>query len=112
MDNKELLKIIEEEIENTKLESTKIINISDYSTVTDYQIITTATSTRHAISSAKKIILKLKKLGIKPESDGIEQGDWIVLDCNSIFLHIFLKPIREKYNLESFFQELKNLSIN
>tara|TARA_Y100000590_G_scaffold399875_1_gene483518 strand:+ start:381 stop:569 length:189 start_codon:yes stop_codon:yes gene_type:complete len=44
---------------------------------------------------------KLKKIGIKcPNPEGRPQCDWVIVDANSIIIHLFRPEIREQYNLE------------
>ena len=42
----------------------------------------------------------LSKKNIKVKIEGIEQSEWVLIDCNSVIVHIFLPEIRSYYNLE------------
>lgn len=44
-------------------------------------------------------------------ADGINKGEWIVLDLEQIIIHIFRKDLREKYNLEKLFKDAEKLKI-
>jgi len=73
----------------------------------DYFLLCSAHSTKHAQGLADYVTLELEKIGIMPLSvEGMEQGNWIVLDYGSIVVHIFYEPIRRLYNLEELWLDL------
>jgi ribosome-associated protein len=73
----------------------------------DYFLLCSAHSTKHAQGLADYLTLELEKIGIMPLSvEGMEQGNWIVLDYGSIVVHIFYEPIRRLYNLEELWLDL------
>lgn len=73
----------------------------------DYFLLCSAHSTKHAQGLADYVTLELEKIGIIPLSvEGMEQGNWIVLDFGSIVVHIFYEPIRRLYNLEELWLDL------
>lgn len=46
-------------------------------------------------------------MGIKPIGiEGIELGQWIVLDYNTVVVHIFYDPIRKIYALEELWMDI------
>ncbi|MFC2112787.1 ribosome silencing factor [Bacteroidota bacterium] len=71
-------------------------------TVCEFFIITHADSTTQVKSIAKHIENSLKeKFGIRAyHSEGYENAQWVLLDYNSILVHVFLENIREYYKLE------------
>lgn len=40
--------------------------------------------------------------------DGAFRGEWIVIDCEDIIIHIFTEQARIKYNLEKLWKDSKN----
>lgn len=47
-----------------------------------------------------------KKIGVRPYNyDGYQNSQWIVIDYGSIFAHIFLPDLRERYNLEQLWND-------
>ena len=84
-----------------KAEDIVIINMKEKVDFTDFFIICNTHSTRHAQGLADYIIFELEKLGIKPIGvEGLELGQWIVLDYDVVVVHIFYEPIRKVYDLE------------
>lgn len=70
--------------------------------VTDYFIICTGTSDRHVQSLAESVVEEMKKHGERPlNQEGIQAGEWVLLDYVNIVIHIFQRETREFYRLES-----------
>lgn len=77
------------------------IDLKGKTGIADYMIIASGTSSRHASSLADKLIKLMKEsYDYIPMSEGMEQGDWILVDVGDIIIHIFREEIRELYNLE------------
>jgi ribosome-associated protein len=101
MDVERLKDLIIKLLEDKKGEEILPINLRKKVDFTDYFLLCSAHSTKHAQGLADYVTLELKKIGIMPLSvEGMEQGNWIVLDYGSIVVHIFYEPIRRLYNLE------------
>lgn len=82
------------------------IDMEGKSSLTDFIIICHGTSTAHTKGIADKIELSLKQQSILPLGiEGRENGEWILLDYNSIIVHIFLQEIREYYQLEALYDD-------
>ena len=65
-------------------------------------VVCTATSNRHAISVADKLITAVKAVGIRPFNSIEDQNEtgWILVDLLDIVVHIMLAETREFYSLE------------
>lgn len=69
--------------------------------IADIMIICTGTSNRHVITIAQNILKKFCNLGLKPYGlEGINIGDWILIDLGDIIIHIMNKENRKLYALE------------
>lgn len=81
---------------------------------TDYLIIASATSDRHAIAVADSVEEHLQKeLGEKPISvEGRTWGRWVLLDYGNIVVHIFQRPVREYYQLERLYIDAPRLPLD
>ncbi|KJV65526.1 MULTISPECIES: ribosome silencing factor [Ehrlichia] len=76
------------------------INISSKSNLAEYLIIASGESSYHVKSLAERIrkeIKPYKKLSI----EGLKDGNWVVLNCYNILVHIFRPEVREYYQLEN-----------
>jgi ribosome-associated protein len=84
------------------------LDVKGISTLTDYFVIAEGNVDRHVIALAKEIVKKLKEQEIYPSHiEGLEQGDWIVVDYMEIVVHIFKPGFREKYRLEELWNDGK-----
>ncbi len=101
MDVERLKDLIIKLLEDKKGEEILPIDLRKKVDFADYFLLCSAHSTKHAQGLADYVTLELEKIGIMPLSvEGMEQGNWIVLDYGSIVVHIFYEPIRRLYNLE------------
>jgi ribosome-associated protein len=101
MDVERLKDLMIKLLEDKKGEEILPIDLRKKVDFADYFLLCSAHSTKHAQGLADYVTLELEKIGIMPLSvEGMEQGNWIVLDYGSIVVHIFYEPIRRLYNLE------------
>ena len=101
MQIEELLTVVNAELEERKGENITTIDVKGRTSFTDFMILVTATSERHAKSLGDYVIEKVKSHKIKPlgvEGDGT--SEWVLLDLGDIILHIMTAQARELYQLE------------
>jgi len=79
----------------------------------DYFIILNGTSGRHIRAIAEAITEELLKNRIKPLASGQsqEESEWVLLDFQTVIVHIFSKPMREFYSLERLWQDASKVRI-
>jgi ribosome-associated protein len=88
------------------LDSDKAINIVSIplkgkTTIADYMLIATGTSSRHVSGMAQKLRDKLStERKIKARVEGLESGDWAIVDAGDVMVHLFREEVREFYDLE------------
>lgn len=96
-----ILNTIAQVIFDKKGMNTLILDVTQISTVTDYVVIAEGNVDRHVIAIAQAIVETLKPLGMTSYSaEGLQNGDWIVLDFYSIMVHLFMPGMRDRYQLE------------
>lgn len=102
MNGLELSKKIAGYLDNKKAQDIKIIKIDDLTVVTDYIVIATGTSTTQVKSLADEVDFMVnKELGIAPARvEGYESKNWILLDYETVIVHVFHPQAREYYNLD------------
>lgn len=77
------------------------INMRKMSSVCDYFIIASGTSTTHVTAIADSIEKKMKDEGQRLwHTEGAREASWILLDFSDVVAHIFLEPTRKFYDLE------------
>ncbi len=89
-------------IKERKAERPVIFNVGELTSITDYFLIASGTSTRQVQAIAKHLQRKMKEKGfIAYGVEGEREGHWILLDYGDVVIHIFYEPVRELYDLES-----------
>ena len=92
--------------ENKALE-VKTINLKNKTSIADFMIIASGTSSRHIQALSKILLDELKKKGINNcHLEGQNSSDWKLIDAKDIIVHIFHPEKRRFYNLERMWSEL------
>tara|TARA_B110000879_G_C10787992_1_gene361585 strand:- start:209 stop:571 length:363 start_codon:yes stop_codon:yes gene_type:complete len=101
MEFKELKKHILNELDELQAADTKEIDVYGITSITDLFIICSGRSTRHVKAIASKLVEKLKHISEPAMSiSGMETGEWALIDCGDMIVHIMTKDVRAFYNLE------------
>ena len=88
-------------LEDAKAVDINIIELAGKSSMADYMVIASGTSSRHISYIAEKLKEEIKKkYSINCNIEGTEGGDWVVLDALDAVVHIFRPEIRDIYKLE------------
>lgn len=103
-----MLNTIAQIVYNKKGFNTLALDVQGLSTITDFLLIAEGNVDRHVISMARSIIEELSEQGEEPlHTEGLQTGDWIVLDYGQIMIHLFKPGLRDKYSLERLWSESK-----
>lgn len=79
----------------------KLLNLKNVSSMCDYFVIASGSADVHVKAIAKTVLTGLAEVGHKPiHNEGSKEGNWIVLDCFDVIVHIFHEPTRQFYALE------------
>ena len=106
--NNELLQKIIKILDDKKGLDIKYLEIKDVTTITDYFVIASGTSSTHIKSLADNVEYELKQNGIYPNKvEGYETGTWILMDYGDVVVHIFTEQERQNYNIEKLWEEMK-----
>ena len=83
------------------------IDLEGKSSVADYMIIASGTSSRHIQALSEQVFEKLKNNGIANcKIEGKESSDWKLVDGIDLIVHIFNPEKRKFYELEKIWSEL------
>ena len=103
----DLKKIVINTLDINKAQDIVTIDLKDKSSMADYMIIASGTSSRHIQSLSEQILEKLKDNGIKDSKiEGKESAEWKLIDGIDIIVHIFQPEKRKFYELEKIWSEL------
>ncbi len=98
-----LVRVIIQGMLDNKAKEIVSMNLKEIETaVCDYFIICNGTSNTHISSIANSVIDETtKSLKDKPfNKEGLENGEWILLDYGNVVAHVFQKKTRDFYNIE------------
>jgi ribosome-associated protein len=91
-----------------KADYIKILDVSSRLVITDYFIIIGAKNSKLTKRIEEEIELNLKKHGLYAISiDGINEGNWILMDYDEFVIHIFTDEYRLYYDLERLWRDSK-----
>jgi len=98
-------------LEDKKALDITVCNTSALKKSVDFYILATATSVAHAKALADYIIENALKLNLTQtyNKEGLVTSDWVVVDFEDCFVHIYTKETREKYNVEKLVNEGNNI---
>ena len=98
----ELKQMALDALEDLKAEEITVIDVKDKTTVTDWIIVATGSSSRHVKSIANSVIVAAKESGKPPlGSEGEDDGEWVLVDLGDVIVHVMQRQVREFYDLES-----------
>jgi ribosome-associated protein len=96
-----LTQLVREAIEEIKGLDLKFIDVRELTTITDYMVVCTGTSNRHVKSIAENIIRCAKEAGYRPLGvEGIDAGEWVLVDLGDVVAHVMQIQTRAFYQLE------------
>ena len=97
----ELTKLAIAALEDMKGINIEIIDVAPLTSIADHMVICTGTSNRHVKALADSVMQKASEAGVGwPRSQGLEQGDWALVDLNGTIVHIMQASARATYQLE------------
>ncbi|QKX01343.1 ribosome silencing factor [Wolbachia endosymbiont of Dipetalonema caudispina] len=76
-----------------------IFNVQNKTIIAKYMVIASGNSNRHVKALAEDIINNLK-LYDKIDVEGMEHGNWVIVNFQNIMVHIFRSEVRKYYKIE------------
>ncbi len=106
-ENLDLKKIIVKTLDSNKALDIVSIDLKDKSSIADYMIVASGTSSRHIQSLSEQVLEKFKTYGLKNcKIEGKDSAEWKLVDGIDIVVHIFNPEKRKFYELEKIWSEL------
>ena len=106
-ENLDLKKIIIKTLDSNKALDIVSIDLKDKSSIADYMIVASGTSSRHIQSLSEQVLEKFKTNGLKNcKIEGKDSAEWKLVDAIDIVVHIFNPEKRKFYELEKIWSEL------
>ena len=103
----DLKQIIINTLDINKAQDIVSIDLKDKSSMADYMIIASGTSSRHIQALSEQVLEKLKDNGVQNSKiEGKESNEWKLVDGIDLIIHIFHPEKRKFYELEKMWSEL------
>jgi len=96
-------------LEDLKGKDIVSLDVSEFSDVMDTLVICTGTSNRQVKSLADNVVEEGKKIGLRPIGvEGMEQGEWVLVDYGDLVVHVMQADVRSFYDLEKLWSMTPN----
>jgi len=103
----DLKNIVINTLDINKAEDIVTIDLKGKSSMADYMIVASGTSSRHIQSLSEQVLEMLKNNGMKNSKiEGKESSEWKLVDGIDLIVHIFHPEKRKFYELEKIWSEL------
>jgi ribosome-associated protein len=103
------LELINHVLDEMQAQNVLQLDVKDKTSITDYMYICTGRSSRHVIAIADELFTQLKKSGLEfLRISGTEHGEWALIDCGDILVHVMQPETRAFYNLEELWMNFSN----
>ena len=103
--SEEVAKLAIAALEDVKAQDIVSINVREKTSVTDFMVIASGSSSRHVKSLVDNVLDKVKEQGVRPlGSEGLDTGEWALLDLGDVVVHVMLPTARQFYDLERLWQ--------
>lgn len=98
--------------DDNKAEDIVLLDVQGLSSFTDYFVIMSGRSTRHVQGLADKIegAMRSKRIS-STNSEGLQEGVWVLLDFDEVIVHIFYAETRKFYDLDGLWHDATRIDL-
>lgn len=112
MQTEQLKQLVIDSLEEMKGNEIVVLDVQGNTSVTDFMIIASGTSTRHVASLANNVVVNVKEQGVRPLGvEGQSGSEWVLVDLGDIVVHIMQPATRQFYDLERLWSDLPEDSV-
>jgi len=88
-------------VEDLKAFDVNVVDVTGRSSVSDVLVFASGRSDRQVKSIANNVILEAKKADVAPLGvEGLNTGDWVLVDLGDVVVHVMLPQVRDYYGIE------------
>jgi ribosome-associated protein len=111
-DSLSIVKRVVSACEEVKGKDLSVLDVRSLSDFADFFVIVSGRSDRQVQGITNRVIEELIKSGARPMSvEGYEDGQWVLVDCGDVVVHVFYEENRKFYDLESLWMRAKRVSV-
>lgn len=89
----------------------KILEIKKISSIADYLVLASGRSDKQVQAIADSVKMGLKPFDRAIDTEGLEEGRWVVIDYGDIIVHVFQEEVRALYNLDELWERARSVEI-
>ena len=95
-----------------KAEDLVVLDVRGLSSIADFFVIMSGRSTRHVQGLAQAVDEALRHKNVKDgNTEGLNEGHWVLLDYNDVIVHIFYNEDRSFYDIEGLWHDAPRVEI-
>ncbi len=100
-----------ESLSERRAEQLRILHVENLVSYADYLVVATGRNERHVRALAEHLQRDARtQLRVRPiSSEGVERGQWALLDYGDIVVHVFREQERDYYDLEGLWQDAEEV---
>ena len=97
----DLLGITQNALADLKAVDPIVLDVRQLSSVTDWMVVASGTSSRHVKSLANSVLMEAKAQGARPLGvEGAGVGEWVLVDFGDVVVHVMQPATSSFYDLE------------
>ena len=108
----ELATEIHDVLYNKRGRNIKVLHVEDKTSIADYFVLCTGTSSTHVRSLADEAEYMMSLRGLHASNvEGRGNGSWVLLDYGHVIVHVFNREARDFYNLDKLYSDTREIEI-
>ena len=93
-------------LDRKKARDIKLLHVEKKTVIADYFVLANGTSRTQIRALADEVEYQLSLVGLHPShKEGAESGVWVLLDYDSVIVHLFSREARDFYKLDKLYEE-------
>ena len=93
-----------------KARDVKVLKVQDQTVIADYFVIATGNSSTQVKSLGGEVEYRLGLRGVDPTHfEGRDNNSWVILDYDSVIVHVFSRESRDFYKLEKLYGDAEEI---
>jgi ribosome-associated protein len=106
MQTEDIKALVVNALDDMKARDITVLDVRDRTSVTDWMVIATGTSSRHVSAVAANVEEKAKAAGLRAAgTEGRAAADWVLIDLFDVIVHVMTDQARHFYDLERLWGE-------